>query len=282
MSTPTATSQLNAQPHVNEYFELHAAYWNDIYTAPNVISQVYRERHLRALRWVESAGLAPGSRALEVGCGAGHFAVDLARQGLRVTAIDSTEAMVEQTRAQAAAAGLADGLCVALGDTNGLTYPDGNFDLVVALGVLPWVADPFGAVREMARVTRPGGYVLVTFDNCARLHSFFDPWLNPATAWLKRNTKAALARAGLYHPSGRSQGAVLYSRRFTDAALRDAGLIPLLDATVGFGPFTLFRCDILPQGVALRLHHHLQALADRQVPILRATGSHYLALARKE
>jgi ubiquinone/menaquinone biosynthesis C-methylase UbiE len=275
------TSALNAQEHVNAYFQTHASYWNDVYAQSDVSSQVYRERHLTALRWVESLNLAPGSRVLEIGCGAGLFAVDLARRGLRVSAIDSTEAMVAQTRERAAASGLAASISVSIGDTNLLDFEDGTFDLVVALGVLPWVANPRAVVREMARVTRSGGCVLVTVDNRARLHSFFDPWLNPATAWLKRGGKFALARAGLYRPSGHTQGAVLHSRRFTDDALGDAGLAKMRGATVGFGPFTLFRLSVLPRAAALRLHHRLQALADRHVPVLRSAGSHYLALARK-
>lgn len=277
-------ASLNAQTHVNEYFQTHASHWNDIYSGSvgDVWSQVHRDRHRMTLAWVDNLALAPGARVLDVGCGAGRLSVDLARRGLRVVAIDSTEAMVAQTREHAAQAGFgADVLTVEIGDATALAFADGAFDLVIALGVVPWLEDPQRAVSEMARVTRDGGYLLVTTDNVARLHSFFDPWLNPATAQLKRFAKATLARAGLYHPSGRSLGARLHSARFTDAALVSAHLTKLRGATVGFGPFTFFRRGILPISYGIALHRRLQRLADRHVPVLRATGSQYVVLARK-
>src|SRR5215831_11339843 len=105
------TPALNAQAHVNEYFQTHAAHWNDIYGAygdGDVWSHVHRDRHQMALGWVESLALAPGAHVLEVGCGAGLFAVDLALRGLHVVAIDPVEAMVAQARQHAAQAGVDD------------------------------------------------------------------------------------------------------------------------------------------------------------------------------
>jgi ubiquinone/menaquinone biosynthesis C-methylase UbiE len=194
-------------------------------------------------------------------------------------AIDPVPAMVERARRRAEQADVP--LSVMLGDANALAYADDTFDVVVALGVLPWLEDPHKALREMARVTQPGGYVLVTTDNRARLHSFFDPWLNPGTAWLKRVAKVALASGGLYRPSGRSLGARLHSLKYTDEALRGAGLTKLRGATVGFGPFTIFRHPVLPAKSSVELHLRLQRLADQQAPVLRATGSQYVVLAHK-
>lgn len=284
MTNRVSTAELNAQTHVNDYFQTHASHWNDIYAGDDVDAwaQVHRDRHLKALSWVDSLGLPDGARVLEVGCGAGRFAVDLARRGLSVVAIDPAAAMVEQTRRHAEQAGLcADNLTVAPGDASALAFADQTFDLVVALGVLPWLEDPHQAMHEMERVTRRGGYVLVTEDNLLRLHSFFDPWLNPGTAWLKRVTKSALAHVGLYRASARTLGARLRSRRYIDAALRCAGLTPLRYASVGFGPFTVFRHAVLPERAGVALHQRLQRWADQRVPVLRATGSQYVVLACK-
>jgi ubiquinone/menaquinone biosynthesis C-methylase UbiE len=284
MGKLASTAELNAQTHVNEYFQVNASHWNDIYAGDDVDvwSQVHRDRHLMAISWVDNLKLPKDARVLEVGCGSGRFAVDLARRGLRVVAIDPAAAMVEQARTHAEQAGFgADRLTVTLGDASALAFADQTFDLIVALGVLPWLEDPTQAVREMARVTRPCGYVLVTEDNILRLHSFFDPWLNPGTAWLKRVAKLGLATAGLYRPSASTLGTRLRSRCFTDAALQGARLTKLRGATVGFGPFTFFRRAILPQKPAVALHHRLQRLADLNAPVLRATGSQYVVLAYK-
>ncbi len=283
-SDSAATAVLNAQTHINEYFETNATHWNTIYADErvDVWAQIHRDRHLMALSWVDRLALPDGARVLEVGCGAGRFAVDLARRGLSVVAIDPAAAMVEQGRRHAKEAGLgADRLTVTLGDATALAFADQTYDLVVALGVLPWLEDPRQALREMARVTRPGGHVLVTEDNLFRLHSFFDPWLNPGTAWLKRFTKSVLANAGIFRPSASTLGTRLRSVRAADAELQEVGLTKVRGATVGFGPFTFFRRSVLPERSGVTLHHRLQRLADQGAPVLRATGSQYVVMARK-
>jgi hypothetical protein len=60
-----------------------------------------------------------------------------------------------------------------------------------------------------------------------------------------------------------------------------AGLLRVEAATFGFGPFTLLGRRLLREPAAVRLHHVLQRLADRRVPILRATGNQYIVLGRK-
>lgn len=269
------------QEQINAYFHTQASFWKDVYADDDLFSQIHRERHVRALDWIDGLGLAPGAAVLEIGCGAGFLSVALAKRGFEVHAIDSVEAMVAQARQHVAELGIGDSLAIALGDANELRFADGSFDLVVALGVIPWLEDPRRAIEEMARATRPGGYVLITDDNQARLNVWLDPWLDPGVTWLKRRAKAALVRLKLYHLSASERGSTLHLRRFVDTALRRAGLNKLRSVTLGFGPFTFFRWHLLskPRGVAL--HHQLQRLADRNVPLLRSTGAQYLVLARK-
>src|SRR5713226_1582312 len=102
------------QQQVNAYFQSMSSYWKDIYTSGSVQGQVYRERQAAALNWIESLALTPGARVLEIGCGAGFLSVALAQCGLRVQAIDSTEAMVELARRHAVESGTAELLSVDL------------------------------------------------------------------------------------------------------------------------------------------------------------------------
>ena len=51
--------------------------------------------------------------------------------------------------------------------------------------------------------------------------------------------------------------------------------------TLGFGPFTLFRHTVIPEPLGIKLHYRLQFLADRNAPLFRSTGAHYIVLARK-
>src|SRR5258708_2539526 len=103
------------QKNVNAYFQSQASFWRDIYTRDSVHAEIYRERQAAVLSWIDNLALVPGSQVLEIGCGAGFLAVALAHRGLRVHAIDSAEAMVEQAQRQAEQAGGAERLAVELG-----------------------------------------------------------------------------------------------------------------------------------------------------------------------
>ena len=269
------------QEKVNAYFRFQSAFWKDIYAGGDVYAEIHRNRQAVALDWIDSLALAPGSQVLEVGCGAGFMAVALARRGLRVHAVDSTEAMVELARQHAAESATAGLLSVNVGDVYALAFDEGSFDLVFALGVIPWLERPELAIQEMARVTKPGGHVILTADNRVRLNNLLDPWLNPVLSPLKRRVKGALYRTGLRHQSLKDMGATSHDRRFVDRTLAHADLVKIRSKTLGFGPFSLFRHTVLPEPLGTSFHHRLQRLADRNVPGLRSTGAHYLVLARR-
>ncbi len=277
----STTSYHHKQEEVKAYFQTQSSYWNDIYSRNTVYAEIYRERQARALAWVDDLALAPGSRVLEVGCGAGFLSVALARRGLRVQAIDSAESMVELTRQHATEAGVDKLLSVDVGDVYALAFEDDSFDLVVALGVISWLAKPELAIREMARVSRPGGYVFLTDGNRAALHLLLDPWSNPFLAPLRRGVKAILERLRLLRPSPKPMMGAVRALRFIDKALAGAGLVKTRSITLGFGTFSFLRWKVLPESSGVALHRRLQRLADRNVPILRSTGMSYLVLARK-
>lgn len=103
--------------------------------------------------------LGHGMRLLDVGCGPGTITADLARivgHG-NVVALDPAPA----ARAAAAEATAGLGVTILDGDVMALPADDGTFDVVHAHQVLQHLADPVGALREMRRVTRPGGTVAV-------------------------------------------------------------------------------------------------------------------------
>lgn len=274
-------SHPDEQVEVNAYFKTQSAFWKNIYADDGVYAEIHRNRQALALAWIDSLTLPEGSRVLEVGCGAGFMSISLARRGFGVRSIDSVEAMVEQARRHAGEAGLADLISLSIGDVYALPLEEASFDLVVALGVLPWLERPQQALQEMARVLKPGGCVLFTSDNSARLNNLLDPWLNPAFAPVKRWTKHLLERTGLRHKSVGDVGAIGRSRRFIDKALKRAGLVKVKSMTLGFGPFSLFRWKVIPEPLATALHHRLQRLAERNIPVFRSTGAHYIVLVEK-
>jgi ubiquinone/menaquinone biosynthesis C-methylase UbiE len=98
-------------------------------------------------------------RILDVGCGDAALAVALADRGGIVTGVDADRRMLAAGRARAEARGVAVHLLQ--GDIRALPFPDGSFDIVVAVTVLCFMDDAARAVGEMARVLRPGGRLLI-------------------------------------------------------------------------------------------------------------------------
>ena len=108
---------------------------------------------------IDLLGPIAGAAILDIGSGPGIYARDLALRGARVTALDSAPAMRAAALVEARTAGVA--IDVADGEANALPFPDGAFDAATLVQVIEYVPDAVGALREIARVLRPGGALLV-------------------------------------------------------------------------------------------------------------------------
>lgn len=132
------------------------------------VSRLELDLVLDALRTLEVP--LRGARVLDAGAGTGRLTRLLADAGADVTALDPATSMVAALRADGAASGV---LQARLGEP--LPFPDATFDLAVALRVLKWVPDDEHARRELARVVRPGGAVLLEEANARSLARFGYP-----------------------------------------------------------------------------------------------------------
>jgi ArsR family transcriptional regulator len=113
-----------------------------------------------ALRARAIAHLAPPSWTVcDVGTGTGILAKELARLGLRVIAVDHSPRMLEAARSSLEAEGYAVEL--RLGEAHALPLADGEVNAALAHMVLHYVPQPAEALREMARIVKPGGVVVV-------------------------------------------------------------------------------------------------------------------------
>ena len=114
-------------------------------------------------RSYEFLRLAPGHRVLDIGCGTGFDVRALVARttpGGQVVGVDSSAAAIETARQLSA--DLGDACHFAVADASRLPFADDTFDATRCDRTLQHVPDPQAAVAEMARVTRPGGVVLVS------------------------------------------------------------------------------------------------------------------------
>lgn len=109
---------------------------------------------------LDLAGPLEGRTVLDVGCGDGTLLRHLHAHGAaRVLGCDADRRMV--TRAHAASVSQGMPLGVVAAQAQALPFPDDSVDLVTCITVLAFVPDPVAAVREMARVLRPGGRLII-------------------------------------------------------------------------------------------------------------------------
>lgn len=99
--------------------------------------------------------------ALDVGCGAGHVSINMAPHIARVVAFDMTQAMLRQVQAFAEEKKLPQ-VAACAGNAQRLPFADHSFDIAVTRYSAHHWQDPAAGIREMMRVVRPGGWVIVS------------------------------------------------------------------------------------------------------------------------
>ena len=138
----------NQQPHSAEFFnEMRDFWWNADF--------------LRLMG--HRLGFESFTSVLDVGCGVGHWGRALAEvlpAGARLTGVDQEAQWVRGAALRAERAGLANRFTFRQGDATALPFADGTFDMATCQTVLIHLADPKAALKEMMRVTKPGGLVL--------------------------------------------------------------------------------------------------------------------------
>lgn len=170
------------------YFGHAARRYASAYHESSAGGHALRARHERALELIGR----PSGRVLDVGCGPGHLAEDLLDRGMDVWGVDATPAMIEACRRRFAPRPAAH---FTVGEATRLAFSDGAFDAAICLGVIDYIPALEAAVRELIRVVKPGGTVLVSFPNL----------LSPYAVWrlFVFYPAVALVRPAYYRLTGR-------------------------------------------------------------------------------
>ncbi|MGW3647375.1 class I SAM-dependent methyltransferase [Streptomyces sp. NPDC000878] len=168
-----------------------------------VYTHGHHESVLRSHTWRTAANsaayllgsLKPHMRILDIGCGPGTITADLAElvPDGQVTGVDRAPDILDRARATAAERGLGN-VEFAVADVHALDFPDDTFCVVHAHQVLQHVGDPVRALREMHRVTKPGGYIAVR-DGDYRAMAWY-PESAGLDDWLDLYRRVARANGG--------------------------------------------------------------------------------------
>jgi ubiquinone/menaquinone biosynthesis C-methylase UbiE len=130
----------------------------------------------------------PGERVLEIGPGTGYYTLDIAEwvgPGGKVEIFDLQQEFLDHTMRRAAERGI-ENIVPTQGDATALVYEDASMDAVVLNAVLGEIPDPTASLREIRRVLKPGGRLLVG-------ELFGDPHFTTQAALRRQGADADLA-----------------------------------------------------------------------------------------
>jgi demethylmenaquinone methyltransferase/2-methoxy-6-polyprenyl-1,4-benzoquinol methylase len=156
MNGPATTAQTERKRHALGLFAGLPRHYDRVAAA---LSFGQDPRWRRAM--VETVAAGPDERVLDVATGTGLVAQALVRRyGCTVVGLDQSAAMLEAAQARLVRdAALGDRVSLIEGEAERLPFADGEFDHLTFTYLLRYVDDPAGALRELARVVRPGGRV---------------------------------------------------------------------------------------------------------------------------
>ena len=158
--------------------QIHASWEKTYRTAENeqFFEQAYDD-------FVRRIGQQPGAHALDIGCGICANSIRLARRGYIVSAADYSEPILVQARDNVSRNQLSDRIMIGREDILNLSFPGDHFDFVLCWGVLMHIPNAEHAISELARVAKPGGFLVVEEIN-----------QHAPEAWMMRTGWAALKK----------------------------------------------------------------------------------------
>lgn len=134
-----------------EYFDEVADEWDEM--RESFFSEVVREKAYSV------AGVQTGKLAADIGAGTGFITEGLIKKGLQVIAVDQAESMLAAMRRKFASV---EGIVYHVGEAENLPIPDETVDFVFANMYLHHVEVPLKAIKEMVRIIKPGGKLVIT------------------------------------------------------------------------------------------------------------------------
>ena len=168
MSEPSARTDGAAEPvgsaPVFEKIDTFKS-WEEDYYHP--LAERYYDRAIPdMLRWM---GTQPGDLVLDAGCGPGVHSIRAAKFGCRVHAIDISQTVLAEAERRAAQAGVSEQILFQQADLTKLPFEDATFERVFSWGVIIHVPAIEAALRELARIVKPGGHLALFVTNSQAL-----------------------------------------------------------------------------------------------------------------
>jgi SAM-dependent methyltransferase len=185
---------------------------------------------------IDSLGLAPGARVLELGCGLGRFTEALLDRGFHVTALDLSDYLIDLLRKNFKDSPRLDAVVGRAEDV--AVIAPGPYDAVVGFFFLHHIPDLEPAFRAMSRVLAPGGWLAFCEPNAFNPLFYVQMTITPGMSW-KGEPSVSKMRPGFVFP-------ILKTLGFADMATSLYGVFPPRVSNTSIGGFIERGLERLP------------------------------------
>ena len=268
---------------VAEHFGNSSKNWDAYYGDRQDVNSVrIQERQRRILQYVDLLNLPPGSRVLDLGCGAGRASVELLRRGFALEGVDISEDMIDLARQNAEQSGFGGEFHFQVGDAEHLPFEDNSFDLIVSIGMLGVGPVSWGraVMEELHRIVKPGGHVALTYPNMLSIGHTFSKLDVPVS--VRHLARKLLGRSIANEKPAWVMDRTKYTAGQFNRMVGRIGFQTRNSVSLGYAPIHLLGRSILTQNGSLRLDNALHRLAARPATgFLSRLGRTYLALVQK-
>lgn len=208
---------------------------------------------------------------LECGCGPGDILELLAPLRCKLTGLDLNQRYLDLAASRVPGTTLIDG------NVEQLPFPDASFDVVYAVGVFQYLNDERAAAREICRVTKEGGVVLISFANYRMLHLFLDPY------YIFRILKKIPGINKQHSNTGVEETKI---RRYPLTQLRNLfreyDMHEIQTTSTSYGPLKFWRREFLPLATSIRISDVLRNGSEmKMLSGLKHVGNHLILTLRK-
>jgi 2-polyprenyl-3-methyl-5-hydroxy-6-metoxy-1,4-benzoquinol methylase len=137
---------------------------------------------------IKLCSISKQDKILDAGCGSGNHATRMAKKGYNITAIDFSESVLKIAQQNLIELNLLDKVTLQQEDLTALSFADNSFDIAYCWGVLMHIPDVETAIKELCRVVKPGGHIIISETNENSAEAFTRRALATLAAKNKNNT----------------------------------------------------------------------------------------------
>ncbi len=159
---------------IRSYFDKNAENWRDLYVAPRTTNELVIQERLNYALDLLSTNVSRNSTVLDVGCGSGSIAVQMAQMGYRVHGIDVSEQMIQSCHEQLSQAlRESESILFTAGDFMEMELEPLHYEAVIALGFLEYQTDESTVLHRLNNIMKTGGLLIISGPQSLSLSGCF-------------------------------------------------------------------------------------------------------------